>query len=1095
MRCACGQENPPASRFCNGCGSALASSPARQAPRAYTPPHLAEKILTSRAALEGERKQVTVLFADVKGSMELAEQVDPEDWHRIMDRFFAILAEGVHRFEGTVNQYTGDGIMALFGAPVAHEDHAQRACWAALHLRDALRRYGDDLRLERGLSFSVRMGINSGEVVVGRIGDDLRMDYTAQGHTVGLAQRMEQLAEPGKVMLTEHAARLATGYFVLRDLGAAHVKGVATPLHVFELEGPGAIRTRFQASRARGLSRFVGRETEMAALEAALERAVAGEGQIVGISADAGVGKSRLCWEFTERCRARGILVREAHAVSHGHLLPFLPILELVRGVFEIDDRDSAQTVRNKVAGALLLLDRSLEPALPILFDFLAVPDARRPSPPLSPDERQREILSVLRRIIELRSEREPGITLIEDLHWIDDGTGAVLVDLAEIVARTRTLLLVNFRPGYRAEWMQRPHYRQVTLQPLGTEAVAALLRDLLGADPSLAGLAARLEERTGGNAFFIEESVRTLAESGQLSGIPGAYRLAAPIERLGLPATVQAVLAARIDRLGEGTKHVLRVASVAGSVVPEPVLERAAAIPRSALDAALRQLVDAEFLDAQMAQGEAEYAFRHALTQEVAYGSQLAEGRSRVHGAVAEALEDRHREALDAHAADIAHHWDRAGDARRAIHWLRRAAEHAGIASIAQSAPQWRRVLELAAAPSVQDDDSALVARERLLTLASRLEGSSREASLLFREGMELAERVGNAPARARILAAYSGYRLMSEHTANADIVADLGEAVRLADQTDDLGSQIAARVQLVIALLPRDLRALLRVADEAIERIGADHYHAGMDGGTFSWGFLSLVRVVGLGYCGRLSEAAAVAEALGEVARTSPHPYNDIQFHTAASFLALRRGDTANAVAHARQLVAATERVDSLVSRSLGRMTLGYALEQDGELDHAADALCEVLASAEERGIARFWVFGTLAGLGDVRLRQRDFAAARAIAEDILVRTKDIPATLAKTQSYLLLARCDLRSGPDWSAERIEEWLSEAERQARRTGHVMLEPDILECRAELAAARGDDAGRVAHLREALRLYTAAGAEGHAERLTRILGGASTTA
>jgi hypothetical protein len=276
--------------------------------------------------------------------------------------------------------------------------------------------------------------------------------------------------------------------------------------------------------------------------------------------------------------------------------------------------------------------------------------------------------------------------------------------------------------------------------------------------------------------------------------------------------------------------------------------------------------------------------------------------------------------------------------------------------------------------------------------------------------------------------------------------------------------------------------------VADEAMERIGDDHRHRGLDGGAFTWGFLSLIKVVGLGYCGRLSEATTVLEALARLAHTSPHPYNDIQFHTAASFLGLRRGDTANAVAHARQLVTATERVDSLVSRSLGRMTLGFALEQHGELDHAADALSEVLASAEERGIARFWVFGALAGLGDVRLRQRDFAAARAIAEDILVRTKDIPATLARTQSYLVLARCDLRSGPDWSAERIEDWLSEAGRQARLTGHMMLEPDILECRAELAAARGDDAGRVAYLRESLRLYTSVGAEGHAVRVGRSL-------
>jgi class 3 adenylate cyclase len=285
---------------------------APRAPAAYTPKHPAEKILTSRSALEGERKQVTVLFADLKGSMDLSESIDPEDWHRVMERFFTILTDGVHRFEGTINQYTGDGIMALFGAPIAHEDHAQRACYAALPLQQELRRYADEMRLERGLNFSVRMGLNSGEVVVGKIGDDLRMDYTAQGHTVGLAARMEQLAEAGKTLLTRHTAKLVSGYFALRDLGETRIKGLSDPLHVFELEGVGRVRTRLDVSRARGFTKFVGRQSEMAALEAALERAISGNAQIVGVVAEAGTGKSRLYYEFAERCRAREMKVDNA---------------------------------------------------------------------------------------------------------------------------------------------------------------------------------------------------------------------------------------------------------------------------------------------------------------------------------------------------------------------------------------------------------------------------------------------------------------------------------------------------------------------------------------------------------------------------------------------------------------------------------------------------------------------------------------------------------------------------------------------------------------------------------------------------------------
>src|SRR5215467_4931747 len=301
-KCArCGAELRPVAKFCDECALPVASAPPPRAadPRSYTPRHLAEKILTSRSALAGERKRVTVLFADVKGSMDLAEQLDPEDWHRVMERFFQLLAEGVHRFEGAVNQYTGDGIMALFGAPIAHEDHAQRACWAALHLQESVRAYTDELRRTRGLNFSVRMGLNSGDVVVGQIGDDLRMDYTAQGHTVGLAQRTEQLAEAGRTYLTEHTAALVGGYFRLRDLGAFALKGVRHPVHIHELEGAGASRTRLDVARARGFSRFVGRDDEMAAVETAMARAFDGQGRVIGVVGEPGVGKSRLCHELT----------------------------------------------------------------------------------------------------------------------------------------------------------------------------------------------------------------------------------------------------------------------------------------------------------------------------------------------------------------------------------------------------------------------------------------------------------------------------------------------------------------------------------------------------------------------------------------------------------------------------------------------------------------------------------------------------------------------------------------------------------------------------------------------------------------------------
>jgi class 3 adenylate cyclase len=559
----------------------LDPDPFSREPGAYTPKHLADKILTSRAALEGEHKQVTVLFADVKGSMDLAGRLDAEEWHGLLDRFFVILTEGVHRYEVTVNQYTGDGIMALFGAPIAHEDHAQRACYAALYVRDKLRAYADQLRIERGVSFGVRIGLNSGEVVVGRIGDDLRMDYTAQGHTVGLAQRMEQLAESGHVYISEHTRRFVEGYFQLRDLGASNMAGVDEPVGIFELEGVGASHTRIEVAKTRGLTRFVGRTHEMQALDAALARAKDGHGQVVGVVGEPGLGKSRLCFEFVERCRADGVPVYEAHCPAHGKNIPFIPILELFRNYFGITAQDTPAQARQKIAGTLLMLDPALQESLPVLFEFMGVGDPNRPAPALDAESRQRQLFAMLDPIY--RAQREQGITtvaLIDDLHWADPSSDAFIAQIAAATENARTLLLLNFRPEYQAEWMRRTHYQQLPLVPLGVDDLRELVESLLGVDPSLSDLGERIMRWTSGNPFYTEEVIQALVEAGHLEGRSGAYRLVTGVGQLEVPANVHAVLAARIDRLPETAKQMLQTASVIGKEFSRPLLETVADLP-----------------------------------------------------------------------------------------------------------------------------------------------------------------------------------------------------------------------------------------------------------------------------------------------------------------------------------------------------------------------------------------------------------------------------------------------------------------------------------------------------------------------------------
>jgi class 3 adenylate cyclase/predicted ATPase len=682
----CGESNPSGARFCNGCGAQLSAaasappSPARAPDRhAYTPKHLAEKILTSRAALEGERKQVTVLFADVKGSMELAEQVDAEEWHRIMDRFFAILTDGVHRFEGTVNQYTGDGIMALFGAPIAHEDHAQRACYAALRLTEELRGYANELRSRRGLNFSVRMGLNSGEVVVGTIGDDLRMDYTAQGHTVGLAARMEQLAEPGKAYLSEHTARLVEGLFRLGDLGLFTVKGVHDPVRVYELQDVGPLRTRLEVAAYRGLSRFVGRREQLEQLGRAWEAARAGHGQIVAVMGEAGVGKSRLFHEFKvplqTQCR-----VLETFSVSHGKAHAYLPVIDLLRTYFNIGLEDDERARREKVTGKVLALDRTLEDTLAYVFALLGMADPTSGLSQMDSQIRRRRTLEAVKRIL-LRETLDQPLTLIcEDLHWFDGESQAFLDLLVESVATARLLLLVNYRPEYHHGWGSKTYYTQLRLDPLGRAEAGELLAALLGAGAAagLGRLQGVILDKTEGNPFFIEEVVQTLAEEGVLRGERGSYRVEKVPAELHIPVTVQGLLTSRIDRLPAAEKELLQLLAVIGKEFRFGLVQRVADHPEEEVHGLLAGLQAREFIYEQPAFPEPEYTFKHALTQEVAYGSVLGARRRVLHGRTAQAIEEVFRYNLDTQYAELARHYSRTDNAAKAVEYLRLAGTQA---------------------------------------------------------------------------------------------------------------------------------------------------------------------------------------------------------------------------------------------------------------------------------------------------------------------------------------------------------------------------------------------------------------------------------
>jgi class 3 adenylate cyclase/broad specificity phosphatase PhoE len=1057
-------------------------------PRDYTPKHLADKILQSKSALEGERKQVTVLFADVKGSMEISEQIDPEEWHGIMDRFFQILTEGVHRFEGTVNQYTGDGIMALFGAPIAHEDHARRGCYTALRLRDEVREYADELRVERGLNFGVRIGLNSGEVVVGKIGDDLRMDYTAQGHTVGLAQRMEQLAESGRICLSEHTAHLAEGYFALRDLGASRIKGVGEPLHVYELEGVGPMQTRLDVSRSRGFSRFVGRADELATLEATLERAVAGDGQVVGVVAEAGVGKSRLCFELAERCRARGIPVVEAHAVAHGKRVPFLPLLELLRSTFQIAQGDSEEAARRKIAGTLLLLDREFDEALPLLFEFLDVGDPERRPPRMDPEARQRALFGIVRRIVQAQSAREPGVILIEDLHWIDGGSEAFLESLVGTLTGIPTLLLLNFRPEYHAAWMQKSYYQQLPLLPLAAEAIRELLLDLLGSDASLEGLADLIHERTAGNPFFIEEVVQSLSEGGSLEGSRGTYRLVAPVEELAVPATVQAALAARIDRLAEREKQVLQTASVIGKKFGEAVLERIADLPAIDLGEALHRLIGAEFLYEDALYPRVEYAFKHPLTQEVAYHSQLGERRARVHEAVARAIEELGSEQRGENAALIAHHWESAGDALEAARWHRRAGVWAAVRAPAESMRHWRTVRDLLA--RVPESPLTIrwnaIACLQLLNLGWRQGGVVEEADALFLEGKALAERTGDLGILALLHGTYATVLGLSGHV--EDWIRYATEGSRLAEQSGSEGLQVAASVILGTAISKIDVPRAIGIGERGLA-LTRDDPTVAADLLDFSpYLFLTATRGGWLAQVGRLAEGAESLQRALRLARE----HDDLIVQAFATgwhvYLASLSGDFSGALAHGRAGVELAERMGSatILVEAYGQLGSAFVLEENWA--EAAKALEHSLALMREARMLGAEA-EALAGLARVHAALGEGSVARATAEKGVAAAQRCKLIISEIEAQLSLAHVLLADGNLDDRAAIESALGRAAECVGITGARIYLPRIGVERAKLARLEGDEAGRERHLREAHRLYTEMGATGHAERVARELG------
>ncbi len=1077
----CGEPNRPSAKFCNQCGQAIGQLKTPRlakfaVPRSYTPSHLAEKILTSRGAIEGERKLVTNLFADLKSSMELLADRDPEEAHELLDPVVGHMMDAVHRYEGTVSEVRGDGIMAIFGAPVAHEDHAQRACYAALDMQAAVRRYSEEVIHTHGVKPQIRIGLNSGEVVVRAIGSDLRVDYSTVGKTTHLAGRMEQLADPGSILLTANTLRLAEGYIEVKPLGPVPVKGLEAPVEVFELTGAGPVRSRLHAAMARGLTQFVGRETELAQLHRALGHAADGHGQVAAIVGEAGVGKSRLVWEVVHSHRVEGWVTVQASSVSYGKATPYLPIVDLLKTYFQIESIDDHRTIRERLTGKLLTLDRSLETILSALLALMDVPVEDKAWDALDARQRRQRILDAVKQLLLRESRVQPLLVVFEDLHWIDSETQTLLDSLVESVPTARLLLLINYRPEYSHRWSNKSYYTQLGLEPLPPESAEELLTTLLGTDTSLGTLKRFLIERTEGNPFFLEESVRALAETGVLTGEKGRYRTTMPGESVQVPSTVHAVLAARIDRLPPAERQLLSTAAVIGKVIPFALLQAVCEQDEGPLRQALTNLQVTEFLYETALYPEPEYTFKHSLTQEVAYGNLLNEQRRNLHARIVEAIEGIYGDRLNEQVEKLAHHAALAQQWPRAVQYLRQAgAKSAARCSYPEAVAYLEQALvalghlpetrerqyeEIDLRFSLRSSLQALGDHERVfehLRDAERLASALEDQDRIGWTSAYLSQylwRMGN-PTQAVEL----GQRALTISSSLNDFALDVVSNFFMGQGYFNVGNYGAA-----IDHCRRNVAALK--GDQIYNRLGLTGLPSVLSRIFLAWS---------LAERGEFEEAALHGKEAIKIGEAVGHPYDIADAQLAMGYIRLLRRELEQAVSTLEFTVDLCESGGLGVIHPTAAALLGLAHALSGRLDEALLAIEESEVGAPK---SRIFIFDTSTATiapGTVYLLAGKLEQAAAMAK----RAFELAAKRGFRGS---LARAELLLG-QIAARRDPADVRQAERHFNRAlakaDELRMLPLAAECHCVLGQLDrdiGNDGDSERHLATAAQLYAAMG-------------------
>ena len=1014
----CGDQVSSTARFCPQCGCPLkpiADDPRFASPTNYTPQHLADKILAARATLDGERKQVTVLFADIKGSMELFIDRDAEAAQKLFDPVLECMIEAVHRYEGTVNRVMGDGIMALFGAPIAHEDHAVRACYAALRMQETVKRYADEVQRSHGVAVTIRVGLNSGEIVVCAIGNDLHLNYTVVGQTAHLAARLEQMAKPTSVLTTADTFRLAEGYIAMKPLGLVAVKGLPDPLQIYEVTGAGEARTRLQVAAERGLTRFVGRDVELEQLQRVQQLAGQGHSQIVAIIGEAGVGKSRLVHEFVHSNHTADWLVVESTAISYGRATPYLPVIGLLRNYFKINTNDSTRLIREKVTEKILALDQSLPDAIPPVLDLLDSLDENDPFRTLDLVRHRQHTYQAVVRLLLRETRVQPVVAVFEDLHWNDPLSLGLLSELVVAAQDARLLLVVSYRPEYRDEWRNRPNYRQLRLDPLTSESLAEFLQALVGSDLSLAPLKIFLVECASGNPFFAEEIVRGLVDTGVVEGARGDYRLVKPFSGADIPPTVHAVLAARIDALRPTVKHLLQEAAVIGYDVPFTLLHAISGLAEDKVRGLLDSLQAAELLYSTRLFPELQYTFKHSLTHDVTYSGVLHERRREIHARVVNAIENLYADRLGEQVERLAHHALRGELKEKAAHYLRQAGAKAAARSAVVAARTWfEQALDvLKSLPENQAAmEQAFEIRLELRPVLRQL-GEGRQMLQHLRAAEAISERLKDDLRRGRVCAFMT--TVLSTFDEFDEAVVTGNRALEISRHVGDLRLRILSTSFLEQAHYYRgEYEHVVELATDNLAALPADwvHEYFGMAVPASIWSRVWLI--MSLAELGRFAEAARYEAEAIQLAEATQHPHTIGFAQFAGSMLHLLEGDWVNARSLIESWIDTCLQLQSPSLLPWAVASSAWALAQIGKHSEALSRLREAeelleRQAAREIGQHRSWGYAVL-GRAGLLLDRLD--EARSLADRAVESSQRHPGFAAHALHLL----GNIMTHPDW-------------------------------------------------------------------------------